>query len=212
MEVRPRYRNNYSQEHSAFTRFSASSERAHGLRHGYARTVETARETIVRLSRVIPDFPKPGVSFRDLTPVFADGPALGRVVDALLEPHAGAFDAIAGVEARGFVLAAAAAVRSGCGVVLIRKPGKLPRPVLSADYDLEYGSTTLQVQPDEVAAGTRVLLVDDVLATGGTLAAARDLIDRAGWSLAGIGVVLELAELGGRARLEGSDIHAMLTV
>ncbi len=174
--------------------------------------METARDSIDRLSRIVPDFPKPGVVFRDLTPVFADGPALRRVVDALLEPFAGRFDAIAGVEARGFVLAAAAAARAGCGVVLIRKPGKLPRRVISADYDLEYGSTTLQLQPDELPPASRVLLLDDVLATGGTLAAARDLVARAGWELTGVAVALELAELGGRARLGDTGIHALFAV
>ncbi|MCU1556796.1 MAG: adenine phosphoribosyltransferase [Microbacteriaceae bacterium] len=128
--------------------------------------LEAAREAIERLSRVVPDFPEAGVIFRDLTPVFADGTALRAVTEALVEPFAGTFDAIAGVEARGFVLAASAAYASGHGVVMIRKPGKLPRAVLSQDYDLEYGSTTLQLHPDELAPGARVLLIDDVLATG----------------------------------------------
>ncbi len=174
--------------------------------------LDAAREALERLSRVVPDFPKPGVTFRDLTPVFADGPALRAVTDALLEPFEGRYDVVAGVEARGFVLAASAAYASGHGVVMIRKPGKLPRTVLSEDYDLEYGSTTLQVHADELPAGARVLLIDDVLATGGTLAASTSLIERAGWSVAGIGVVLELAELGGAARLPGRDIHSLLTL
>jgi adenine phosphoribosyltransferase len=173
---------------------------------------ETAREALERLSRVIPDFPKPGITFRDLTPVFADGPALRLVTDALLEPFEGRYDAIAGVEARGFVLAASAAYASGHGVVMIRKPGKLPRAVLSEDYDLEYGSTTLQVHPDELPVGSRVLLIDDVLATGGTLAASASLIERAGWTVAGIGVVLELADLHGARKLPGRDIHSLLTL
>ena len=173
---------------------------------------ETATEALERLSRTIPDFPQPGISFRDLTPVFADGPALKTVTDALLEPFTGRFDVIAGVEARGFVLAASAAYASGHGVVMIRKPGKLPRPVLSEDYDLEYGSATLQVHADELPAGTRVLLLDDVLATGGTLAASCSLIERAGWSVAGIGVVLRLVDLHGEERLPGRDIHCLQEV
>jgi adenine phosphoribosyltransferase len=173
---------------------------------------DAAREALERLSRVIPDFPQPGITFRDLTPVFADGPALRLVTDALLEPFAGSFDVIAGVEARGFVLAASAAYASGHGVVMIRKPGKLPRAVLSEDYDLEYGSTTLQVHADELPAGSRVLLLDDVLATGGTLAASATLIERAGWTVAGIGVVLELADLRGSQKLPGRDIHSLLTL
>ena len=174
--------------------------------------VDAAREALERLTRVIPDFPEPGIGFRDLTPVFADGPALRLVTEALLEPFDGRFDVIAGVEARGFVLAATAAYASGRGVVMIRKPGKLPRPVLSEDYDLEYGSTTLQVHADELPVGSRVLLLDDVLATGGTLGASATLIERAGWTVAGIGVVLELGDLGGRANLPGRDIQALLTV
>jgi adenine phosphoribosyltransferase len=174
--------------------------------------LEAAREAIERLSRVVPDFPEAGVIFRDLTPVFADGTALRAVTEALVEPFAGTFDAIAGVEARGFVLAASAAYASGHGVVMIRKPGKLPRAVLSQDYDLEYGSTTLQLHPDELAPGARVLLIDDVLATGGTLAASCSLVERAGWSIAGIAVALEIAALHGRTKLPGRSLHSLFTI
>lgn len=175
-------------------------------------SADAARRAIQQLSRVIPDFPQPGISFRDLTPVFADGPALRLVTDALVEPFVGQFDVIAGVEARGFVLAASAAYATGHGIVMIRKPGKLPRTVLAEDYDLEYGSATLQVHEDELPKGTRVLLLDDVLATGGTLAASCSLIERAGWSVAGIGVVLRLEALDGSAKLPGRDIHCLLEV
>lgn len=171
-----------------------------------------AREAIERLSAVVADFPSPGVTFRDLSPVFADGPALRAVIDALVEPFAGEFDAIAGMEARGFVLAAGAAYATRLGCVMIRKPGKLPRAVLSEDYDLEYGSTSLEVHPDELASGTRVLLLDDVLATGGTLAASCSLAERAGWTVAGISVILELADLGGIAKLPGRRVNALLTI
>ncbi|HEY0258337.1 MAG TPA: adenine phosphoribosyltransferase [Lacisediminihabitans sp.] len=171
-----------------------------------------ATEAIERLSQVVADFPQPGVSFRDLTPVFANGPALRLVIDALVEPYAGHFDAVAGVEARGFVLAAAAAYATDLGVVMIRKPGKLPRRVLSEDYDLEYGSTTLQLHPDELPPGSRVLLLDDVLATGGTLAASCSLIEEAGWSVAGISVALEISALGGLSRLPGRDVHSLLVL
>jgi adenine phosphoribosyltransferase len=164
------------------------------------------------LTAVIEDFPQPGITFRDLTPVFADGEALRAVADALVAPWVGTIDAIAGVEARGFLLAAAAAYSVGLGVLVVRKPGKLPREVISESYDLEYGSTSLEVQPADFPAGTRVLVVDDVLATGGTLAASTRLIERAGWHVAGVSVVLELDGLDGRAALEGRDIRSLKRV
>lgn len=164
------------------------------------------------LTAIVEDFPTPGITFRDLTPVFADGAALREITDALAEPFAGRVDAIAGVEARGFVLAAAAAYALGVGVLIIRKPGKLPQEVLSESYDLEYGSATLQVQPSTLPPGARVLVLDDVLATGGTLAASTSLIERAGWTVAGVSVVLELTALNGRAALPGRDIRSLLAV
>src|ERR1700710_1173946 len=140
-------------------------------------TASSPADVVSQLTAVVPDFPQPGITFRDLTPVFADGPALRIITDALAEPFAGRIDAVAGVEARGFVLAAAAAYALGVGVLIIRKPGKLPQEVLSENYDLEYGSATLQVQPNALPAGARVLVLDDVLATGGTLAASTKLIE-----------------------------------
>ncbi len=172
----------------------------------------SAAQYVADLTAVVPDFPEPGIIFRDLTPVFADGAALRSITDALAEPFAGKVDAVAGVEARGFVLAAAAAYALGIGVLIIRKPGKLPREVLSQSYDLEYGSATLEIQPDTLPAGARVLVLDDVLATGGTLAASTSLIERAGWVVAGVSVVLELSALDGRAALPGRDIRSLLAV
>ena len=171
-----------------------------------------AAQLVSGLTAVVPDFPKPGITFRDLTPVFADGQALRIITDALAAPFVGRIDAVAGVEARGFVLAAAAAYALGIGVLIIRKPGKLPQEVLSESYDLEYGSATLQVQPNTLPAGSRVLILDDVLATGGTLAASTKLIERAGWVVAGVSVVLELTELNGREALPGRDIRSLLAV
>lgn len=171
-----------------------------------------AAQLVEDLTAVVPDFPNPGITFRDLTPVFADGDALRVITDALAEPFAGRVDAVAGVEARGFVLAAAAAYALGVGVLIIRKPGKLPREVLSQSYDLEYGSATLEVQPDTLPAGSRVLVLDDVLATGGTLAASTSLIERAGWTVTGVSVVLELTSLEGRLALPGRDIRSLLAV
>jgi adenine phosphoribosyltransferase len=175
-------------------------------------SAESTAQLVSDLTAVVPDFPKPGITFRDLTPVFADGPALRQVTDALAEPFAGRVDAVAGVEARGFVLAAAAAYALGVGVLIIRKPGKLPREVLSRSYDLEYGSATLEIQPDTLPAGSRVLVLDDVLATGGTLAASTSLIEAAGWTVEGLSVVLELTDLEGRAALPGRDIRSLLRV
>ncbi|CAN5194034.1 adenine phosphoribosyltransferase [soil metagenome] len=169
-----------------------------------------ASEALDELTVLVPDFPAPGIVFRDLSPVFADGAAFKQVTDALLEPFAGRVDAVAGVEARGFILAAAAAYALGVGTLLIRKAGKLPRAVLGEDYALEYGSARLEVHQGELPPGSRVLILDDVLATGGTLRAAKSLVERAGWSVAGIAVVLELEALGGRAGL--GDVHALATV
>jgi adenine phosphoribosyltransferase len=172
----------------------------------------TAADFVSHLTAVVPDFPKPGITFRDLTPVFADGSALRVITDALAAPFIGRIDAVAGVEARGFVLAAAAAYALGIGVLIIRKPGKLPQAVLSESYDLEYGSATLEVQPNTLPAGSRVLVLDDVLATGGTLSASTTLIERAGWEVTGVSVVLELSALGGRAALPGREIRSVLAV
>ncbi len=171
-----------------------------------------ASTALANLTAVVADFPSPGILFRDLTPVFADASALRAVIGELLEPYAGSFDVVAGVEARGFVLAAAAAVLAGTGVVMIRKAGKLPRAAVSRDYALEYGNATLELHREEVPGGTRVLLVDDVLATGGTLEASLGLLSDAGLVAAGISVVLELEALGGRARLGAVPFHALQRV
>jgi adenine phosphoribosyltransferase len=179
-------------------------------------------ELIAGLAVDVPDFPEPGVLFRDLTPVFADGPAFRRVVDGLAAPSdpraaavstAGesAFDVIVGVEARGFLLAAAVAYDAGVGMALVRKAGKLPRASLSADYTLEYGTATLELHADAIRPGQRVLVVDDVLATGGTLGAAIALVERAGGVVAAVSVIIELAALGGRERIAPHAVHALWT-
>jgi adenine phosphoribosyltransferase len=161
----------------------------------------------------VPDFPKPGIVFKDLMPLFADGPAFRRVVDGIVDHYgAGSFDVVAGVEARGFVVAAAVAYAAGTGVVPVRKAGKLPRPTLAASYELEYGRATLEVHEDAFVAGHRVLVVDDVLATGGTAAATLDLVEQAGGTIAGCTVLVELSFLGGRERLAPRAVHALLTV
>lgn len=171
---------------------------------------ESVDQLITRLLVTVEDFPEPGIHFKDLTPVFADGPALRAVVDALVEPFAGSFDAVAGVEARGFLLASAAAYATGTGVVTVRKAGKLPRSTYSAACTLEYGTATFELHTDDLPAGSRVLVLDDVLATGGSLAAAAELFGRAGITVAGFGVVLELSELRGRRRLGGHRVRSLI--
>lgn len=152
------------------------------------------------LIRAVPDFPKPGVTFRDITPLLADGAAFARCIDALIEPWQGSgVQAVCGVESRGFIFAAAMAQKLGAGFVPLRKPGKLPPPVMHADYQLEYGTDRLEARTDSLRQGERVLLVDDVLATGGTLGAARHLVGQLGAELLGASVMIELLALQGRA-------------
>ena len=160
----------------------------------------------------VPDFPQPGIVFKDLMPLFADGASFRRVVDGIVAHYSGGFDVVAGVEARGFVVAAAVAYATGTGVVPVRKAGKLPRKALSASYALEYGEATLEVHEDAFIAGQRVLVVDDVLATGGTAGAAIELVERAGGTVAGFTVLMELGFLNGRERLAPRTVHALLTV
>ena len=186
-------------------------------------------EVIAGLAVDVPDFPEPGVVFRDLTPVFADGPAFRRMVEGLAapsleDPRAAAvahaddgpsgdpgFDVVVGVEARGFLLAAAVALHAGVGVVPVRKAGKLPRARIAADYALEYGTATIEMHTDSLRPGQRVLLVDDVLATGGTLAAAVALVEELGGVVTAVSVVIELAALGGGQRLAPHAVHTLWT-
>jgi adenine phosphoribosyltransferase len=161
----------------------------------------------------VPDFPQPGVVFKDLMPLFADGVVFRQVIDGIIEHHGrDSFDVVVGIEARGFVIAAAIAYATGVGVVPVRKAGKLPREAYAASYALEYGEATLEVHQDAFTAGHRVLVVDDVLATGGTAEATLGLVERAGGQLAGFTVLLELSFLGGRKRLAPRPVHALLTV
>jgi adenine phosphoribosyltransferase len=191
-----------------------------------ARPEAPLDELIASLTVDVPDHPEPGVLFRDLTPVFADGTAFRRMVEGLAAPAASdpraaavaqaadgdaSFDVVVGVEARGFLLAAAVAFDRGIGVVPVRKAGKLPRERIAADYDLEYGTATLELHADSIRPGTRVLVVDDVLATGGTLGAAIALIEQLGGIVAAVSVVVELAALGGRQRLAPHAVHALCT-
>jgi adenine phosphoribosyltransferase len=166
----------------------------------------------VSLIRDVPDFPAPGIVFKDIMPVLADAQAFAAMLSALAEPWRGAgVAAVAGIEARGFILGVGMARELGVGFVPLRKPGKLPGALLEEAYSLEYGTDRLQLQVDALPPGARVLLVDDVLATGGTLAAAARLLRRQGAALVGATVLIELAALHGRARWESqASLHALL--
>lgn len=162
--------------------------------------------------RDVPDFPQPGILFRDITPVLADAALFYRVVDALAEAwHDRGIDVVAGIESRGFIFGGAVAARLGAGFVPIRKPGKLPHRRVRIDYDLEYGSDALEAHADAVQAGARVLIVDDVLATGGTADAAATLIRQLGGVTAAAAFVLELGFLNGRERLPQLPVCSLLT-
>jgi len=161
----------------------------------------------------VPDFPEPGILFRDITPLLADGPALIDVVEAFAGlALAEGIDVIAGMEARGFLLGAPLATRLGVGFLPLRKAGKLPPPTERVDYDLEYGSAAIELRSGTLTPGTRVLLVDDVLATGGTAQAAARLVEQCGGVVAGLAFLLELAALGGRDRLRGRTVDTLLVV
>lgn len=172
--------------------------------------LQTDLRRAAELVREVPDFPEPGVLFRDIGPVLADGDAFAAVVSALAEGRS--FDAVAGVEARGFLLGAAVARAFGTGVIGLRKPGKLPAVADRVEYALEYGSAALELPSETLGAGQRVLVVDDVLATGGTIGAACSLVRRSGAEVVGTSVVLELTALGGRARVPGEEVRALFAV
>ena len=180
-------------------------------RQAHFGAVDDLAALIQPLIRDVPDFPQPGVLFRDLTPVFADAAAFRAAVQALVAP-VGQVDVVVGVEARGFLLGAAAAYALRAGVVGVRKPGKLPVICDRKGYALEYGSTALELPHGVLHPGQRVLVVDDVLATGGTVAATCALVERAGAIICEIAVLLEIAALGGRERLAGRPLRSVLTV
>ncbi len=164
------------------------------------------------LIREIPDFPRPGIGFKDITPLMADAGALADTVARLAEyARPLEIDCVVAAEARGFLLGPALAVALGAGFALARKPGKLPYETVSAEYLLEYGAGTLELHTDAVSSGRRVLVHDDLLATGGTAASMCELVEQLGGEVVGCGFLIELAFLNGREQLAGRDVHALLT-
>lgn len=170
------------------------------------------RIDLARYIRAIPDWPKKGILFRDITPLLRDPLAFPAAIEALCEPFRGAgVQYVAAVEARGFIFGAAVAAKIGAGFVPIRKKGKLPWLTECASYELEYGVDSIEMHRDAIPAGARVLMVDDLLATGGTMCAACELIEKVDAEVVGIAFVIELADLGGREKLAPHKIHALIS-
>jgi len=165
---------------------------------------------LARHIRDIPDFPKPGIVFKDITPLLADATAFRATVDQFVERYRGRADMVLGIESRGFIIGAAVAYGLGTGLAVVRKPGKLPARTYTARYDLEYGSDALEIHHDAVGDHHRVLIVDDLLATGGTASAAVELVQRCGGRVVACAFVIELAFLNGRQRLTGQDVFALV--
>lgn len=164
-----------------------------------------------KLIREVPDFPKPGILFYDITTLLKDGPGFRAVIDALTGRYRGKhIDTVVGIEARGFIFAPALAYALGTGFVPVRKPKKLPAECVTVEYELEYGSDSLAVHKDAIQGGQNVLVVDDLLATGGTACAVTKLIEKLGGKVAGLGFVIELNFLNGRAKLPGYDVFSLL--
>ncbi len=163
------------------------------------------------LIRDIPDFPKPGILFRDITPLLADPSGLALAIELLANPFRGKkIDLVVGAESRGFIFGTAVACCLSAGFVIVRKPGKLPHTRISQTYDLEYGKDTLEMHADAIVKGQRVLVVDDLLATGGTMKACCDMVHRLGGELAGLAVLIELAGLKGRDKLGPTAVHSVI--
>ena len=162
------------------------------------------------LIRDIPDFPKAGILFRDITPLLLDAPACRDMVERICAPFLKHVDVVVGIESRGFIIGAAVAYHLGTGLALVRKPGKLPAATYEARYDLEYGSDGLQIHQDAFRHGSRVLVVDDLLATGGTAAATMELVRRTGGDVVACAFVIELVALRGRERLAPAAVHSIV--
>jgi adenine phosphoribosyltransferase len=167
-------------------------------------------DEIKKLVRDIPDFPKPGILFRDITPLIADARGLAAIVDQIAEPWLGKVDRVLGIESRGFIIGAPVAYRLGVGLTIARKPGKLPFRTIIESYELEYGVAELQMHEDGLEGNSRVLIVDDLLATGGTALAAVKLVHKLGGEVIGCSFVIELAALAGRQRLDPISCYSLL--
>ena len=168
-------------------------------------------ESLKSLIRNVPDFPKPGILFYDITTLLADGDGLRQSIDALANPYLDqSIDVVVGIESRGFIFGTAVADRLGVGFVPVRKPGKLPSTTVRVEYELEYGTDALEMHDDAIRAGQRVLIVDDLLATGGTAKAAGDLVGGRGAQVHALAFLIELDFLPGREKLSGQTIHSVL--
>lgn len=175
-------------------------------------TLSEYSDGIRRLIRDVPDFPKPGVLFKDITPLLADAAGLALAVELMVQPFRGrSVDLVVGAESRGFIFGTAVAKSLSCGFVPVRKPGKLPYACHRCEYALEYGADALEIHADAIRASARVVVVDDVLATGGTLAACCQLVRGFDAELVGVAVLIELESLGGRKRLAGEAVHTVLS-
>ncbi|WP_250447141.1 adenine phosphoribosyltransferase [Actinotalea sp. C106] len=181
------------------------------MSRGLPSVPEDLRDRLAALVHDVHDYPQPGVTFKDITPLLADAQAFAATVEHLVARADTPIDLVVGMEARGFILGAPVAVGLGAGFIPVRKEGKLPRATLSGAYDLEYGSAVLEVHPDTIPDGSRILVVDDVLATGGTAAATVELLESAGGVVVGLAFLMELTALRGRARLAGRELDVLIS-
>ncbi len=173
--------------------------------------MQQCRDRLMEFVADVPDFPKPGIIFKDITPLLKDPAALALAVEMLAQPFRGKrVDLVVGAESRGFIFGTAVAQALSAGFVPIRKPGKLPRDTKEASYELEYGTDTLEIHTDAVAKGDKVLMVDDLLATGGTMKACCDLVSGLGAEIVGVAVLIELSFLNGRKKLEGHELVSII--
>lgn len=171
----------------------------------------TSSINLTELIRNVPDFPQPGIQFKDITTLLANGPAFQHIIDVLTERYTGRnIDAIVGIESRGFIFGAPLAYRLGVGLIPVRKPGKLPADTISVEYTLEYGTNTIEMHRDALQPGARVVMIDDLLATGGTMAAACQLVEQLGGVVEEIAFLIELSFLNGKEKLGNYPVYRMI--